>query len=81
MTGIAIPSIGTFDRRILPGGVKTITVSGGNLFAIAARELGDATQWNRIAKLNGLSDPMLNGLVSLLIPNVDLNAGGGIAAQ
>ena len=60
--------------------MRSITVTGGNLFAIAARELGDATQWNRIAKLNGLSDPMLSGVVTLLLPAVDLNAGGGIAA-
>ena len=42
--------------------MKTITVAGGNLFAIALAELGDATQWDRIAKLNGLTDPMIEGL-------------------
>ena len=48
--------------------MQTITVVGGNLFAIAARFLGDATQWIRIAQLNGLSDPMLQGVVTLRIP-------------
>ncbi|CAH2603220.1 conserved protein of unknown function [Rhodovastum atsumiense] len=47
---------------------KTITVAGGNLFRIAAEELGDATQWDRIARLNGLWDPMLTGVVTLRIP-------------
>ena len=61
--------------------LKVITVAGGNLFRIAAEELGDATQWLRIARLNGLNDPMLSGIVSLLIPDQDLNAGGGIASQ
>lgn len=61
--------------------MKTIIVAGGNLFQIAAAELDDATQWIRIAQLNGLSDPMLNGVTTLLIPQADPTAGGGIAAQ
>lgn len=56
----------------------TITVAGGNLCEIAARHLGDATQWIRIAQLNGLSDPALVGLVTLVLPPVDPNAGGGV---
>jgi hypothetical protein len=61
--------------------MQTLTVAGGNLFQIAAQQLNDATQWIRIAQLNGLSDPMLTGVVTLLIPDIDTNAGGGIAAQ
>jgi len=61
--------------------MRTLTVVGGNLFRIAAEQLNDATQWIRIAQLNGLSDPMLVGVTVLLIPDVDANAGGGIAAQ
>lgn len=61
--------------------MKTITVVGGNLYQIAANELGDATQWIRIAQLNGVLDPMLSGVVTLLIPDIDLNAGGGVATQ
>ena len=60
---------------------KTITVAGDNLFRIAAVHLGDATQWIRIAELNRISDPMLTGVATLLIPDTDLNAGGGIATQ
>jgi hypothetical protein len=59
----------------------TLTVAGGNLFQIAAQQLNDATQWIRIAQLNGINDPMLTGVVTLLIPDIDANAGGGIAAQ
>lgn len=58
-----------------------MTVVGNNLFRIAAEQLIDATQWIRIAELNNLSDPMLTGVITLLIPNVDRNAGGGIAGQ
>jgi nucleoid-associated protein YgaU len=61
--------------------MRTITVAGGNLFQIAAEQLGDATQWLRIAQANNLSDPELEGLVTLVIPDVDPNAGGGIAEQ
>lgn len=61
--------------------MQTIQVAGGNLFRVAAAYLGDATQWIRIAQLNGLSDPMLSGPVTLRLPAVDKNAGGGVAAQ
>lgn len=59
----------------------SITVAGGNLFAIAAQQLGDATQWIRIAQANNLSDPVLLGVVTLLIPPVDPNESGGTARQ
>ncbi len=61
--------------------MRTLTVAGGNLFQIAAAELADATQWIRIAQLNNLSDPVLTTVTTLLIPDADPNAGGGIAAQ
>lgn len=61
--------------------MKTITVAGGNLFRVAAEQLGDATQWLRIAQLNNLTDPMLTGVITLRIPNRDPSAGGGIAIQ
>lgn len=61
--------------------MQTIRVAGGNLFRIAMVYLGDATQWVRIAQVNGLSDPMLSGTQTLRIPELDPSAGGGIAAQ
>lgn len=61
--------------------MKTMTVAGGNLFRLAAEELGDATQWIRIAQMNGLRDPVLVGVTSLAIPDKDVSAGGGIASQ
>jgi len=60
---------------------KTVTVAGGNLFAIAAQYLGDATQWNRIAAINGLTDPMITSLVTLKIPPVKAGGNGGILGQ
>lgn len=61
--------------------MNTIVVAGGNLYRIAAEQLNDATQWIRIAQLNGVNDPMLTGVQTLLIPDTDPNAGGGIAPQ
>ena len=56
-----------------------VTVVGGDLFRLALLHLGDATQWNRIAALNGLSDPVLDGVRTLRLPARDGSAGGGIA--
>ncbi|WP_419757352.1 hypothetical protein [Acidisoma sp.] len=60
---------------------STITVAGGDLFHIAAENLGDATQWIRIAQLNNLSDPLLTGVTTLQLPTPNPAAGGGIAGQ
>lgn len=59
--------------------MPTLTVASGTLFHLALKQLGDATQWIRIAQLNGLIDPKLEGLVTLRMPAVDNGAGGGIA--
>ncbi len=61
--------------------MQTVQVAGGNLFRLAASYLGDATQWVRIAQLNGLSDPMLSGPQNVRIPDVNPSAGGGVAGQ
>lgn len=57
--------------------MRTVDVPGGTLFEVAARELGDATQWTRIARLNGLSDPFIVGSVTLKIPAVDRSYDDG----
>lgn len=58
---------------------QVVVVAGGNLFALAAQYLNDATQWIRIAQANGLSDPVLQGVNTLVIPPVNAAAGGGVA--
>jgi hypothetical protein len=57
--------------------MKTVTTAD-DLYRVALRELGDATQAFRIAKLNGLIDPVITGIVTLRIPDADPNAGGGV---
>jgi len=61
--------------------MRNITVVGGNLFRIAADQLGDATQWIRIAQVNNLTDPIIVGVLDLALPDSDPGAGGGVAAQ
>jgi hypothetical protein len=51
-----------------PTSAKTITVGGGNLFDVAAQQYGDGNRWNEIAAANGLTDPMITGTQTLVIP-------------
>jgi hypothetical protein len=44
-------------------------VSGTTLFQVAADYLNDATQWYRIAQLNGLSDPWITAVTVLQLPS------------
>jgi hypothetical protein len=64
--------------------MRQVTVSGGDLYHLALQELGDGTQWNRIAQANASKnggppmDPVLTGVVTLNIPSVNPQATGGI---
>jgi hypothetical protein len=69
------PVLGASDY--VPGTNRTITVAGANLFRLALVYLGDASQWTRIAALNGLTDPVLAGIMTLQIPPYDPAAGNG----
>lgn len=55
---------------------KIVRVSATTLFHVAARELGSADQWDRIARLNGLIDPWIAGPVELKIPRPGKSTGG-----
>ncbi len=62
---------------------NTVTVSAADisLFHVAAAQLADATQWNRIAALNGRTDPWLYDLtipVVMTLPPVDATQSGGL---
>ncbi|HHL2824784.1 TPA: hypothetical protein ACQ431_003015 [Citrobacter murliniae] len=50
-------------------GVKTVTLSGGNLYQVASDQYGDATQWESLATVNGITDPQLTGINSLQVPS------------
>ena len=55
----------------------TVNVAATNLFAVASVNLNDATQWNRIAALNDLTDPWITAGQTLTLPPVNANAGNG----
>ncbi|HTJ88872.1 MAG TPA: hypothetical protein VL356_01650 [Acidocella sp.] len=65
--------------------MQQVTVTGTTLYALAAKYLGDATQWLRIAQQNNFSypcDPQISGPpVTLLIPTPDPSATGGAPQQ
>ena len=54
-----------------------VTVVNTTLFHVAAVYLGDATLWNLVANANGLTDPMIDGTVQLVLPLLfrDIQAG------
>jgi hypothetical protein len=53
-----------------------VTVGGGNLFAIAEDAYGDATAWATIAAANGLTDPVVSGVKTILVPPSGGSTGG-----
>lgn len=58
-----------------------LTVTGGNLFQIAAVTLGDALQWVNIAQVNAIADPFIDGQTNLIIPIASSAFSGGIGSQ
>ncbi len=62
------------------GGVRTITQAGGNLFQMAEVAYGDATSWTAIARANGIADPFINGIASLVVPAIPDSLGGILSA-
>lgn len=60
-----------------------VIVSGAerSLYHLAAKQLGDPLQWYRIAQANGLSDPILAGVVTLTIPGPAATDNDGVPPQ
>ena len=61
--------------------MQTIIAIGGNLFEIAAAQLGSALQWINIARTNNLSDPMLSGQNQITIAPYSSTFSDGIGPQ
>jgi nucleoid-associated protein YgaU len=61
--------------------MRTVTVSGGDLYHLALQYLGDAQQWNRIAQANNLLDPVITGIVTLQIPDPNPLLTGGVLVR
>jgi hypothetical protein len=52
------------------------TMVGGDLSFVAAQVYGDATGWTAIARANGLTDPVLEGINTITVPPVSDGADG-----
>ena len=74
MAGSPTPNIPVLQNS---GQARQITRLSGDLFHIAAEFLGDATQWNIIAALNGRRDPFFVGQTVITLPPVNPSAGNG----
>ncbi len=61
--------------------VQSVIVVGGNLFEIAAAQLGNALQWINLARANNLIDPMLSGQSEILVPPISSAFADGIGPQ
>jgi hypothetical protein len=61
--------------------MRTVVAVGGDLYHLALTYLNDATQWSRIAQVNNILDPVIVGTVTLQIPSVNPNAGGGVLVR
>ncbi len=57
-----------------------VVSAGGDLMRLAAQAYGDATEWATIAKANGLVDPVLRGVNTVLIPPSPRGTGGVLSA-
>lgn len=62
------------------GGVNTISMAGGNLFAVASQEYGDPMAWTTLARANSLTDPQLSGINTLVVPAAPSSSGGVLNA-
>lgn len=67
--------LSTNIQSIGSGGADFV-VAGGDLMTIASQTYGDATQWTSIARANGLLDPIIHGVQSLVVPPTPRIDGG-----
>jgi hypothetical protein len=58
------------------GSGHVVPTVGGNLMKMAATVYSDVTAWTGIARANGLSDPVVQGVQTLTVPAVADNSGG-----
>lgn len=53
-----------------------MVVAGADLFRLAKDAYGDATEWDTIARANGLSDPQISGVAEIVLPPTPAGTGG-----
>ncbi|MEX3628334.1 MAG: hypothetical protein VB138_01510 [Burkholderia sp.] len=55
---------------------RQVAVAGGNLYQMAADAYNDASRWTTIAKANGLTDPVVQGVQTVTVPPTADDSGG-----
>jgi hypothetical protein len=65
--------LGRLNKNVQAGqsanGVRTVTLSGGNLYQAASQQYGDSSRWTSLATANGLTDPQLSGIQTIVVPD------------
>jgi hypothetical protein len=57
-------------------GTSSVTLAGGNLYAVASEQYGDPMGWTALAIANKLTDPELSGVQTLNVPPFSNNTNG-----
>ncbi|PRP68694.1 hypothetical protein BUE93_20730 [Chromobacterium amazonense] len=64
--------LGRIEKHVLAGplasGTASVVTSNTNLQSLAAQAYGDQSQWTRIAAANGMTDPKVAGVQTVVIP-------------
>ncbi|QIY81511.1 hypothetical protein [Chromobacterium violaceum] len=64
--------LGRIEKHVLTGplanGTASVVTSNTNLQALASQAYGDQSQWPRIAAANGMNDPKVTGVQTVVIP-------------
>lgn len=61
-------------------GTKTVTQAGGNLLRVSANEYGDAMGFTTLLTANGLTDPQLTGVNTIVVPPLNQTPNGVLNA-
>ena len=61
------------------GSASTIVQGGGNLYQMASAAYGEVSGWATIAQANGIADPQLTGINTVIVPKTAGNTGGVLA--
>ena len=71
-------TLGRIKRNVSSIGTSgaEVVMAGGDLYRAAAKAYGDPTAWTTIAKANGLTDPVLSGVQTILVPPTATKTGG-----
>jgi hypothetical protein len=68
------------NLHAIGAGGAQVVMAGGDLYHLSVASYGDVTAFPTIAKANGLVDPVIQGIQTILVPPVPGNTGGVLAS-